>query len=76
MDPVVVTTQTVVTTTCFSLTGKDIIDLLRARGHTVPDDANVSFTIPGGGDWSNTELQISAEYPVEVSFSSTITEKH
>lgn len=33
-----------------------ILDMLQAHGFQVPDSATVSIHVPGGGDWSDTEL--------------------
>jgi len=48
------------------LTDYDILNLLHKAGVEVPDDCEVVFTTPGGGDWSNTDIDIDAEYPITV----------
>jgi hypothetical protein len=42
-----------------------ILHLLRKNGHAVPEDAMVTFRVPGGGDWSNSDLSIE-EFPIQV----------
>lgn len=48
------------------LTGAGIITLLRDTGHSVARDAVVTFHVPGGGDWSSSDVQICAENPVYI----------
>lgn len=55
------------------LKGTTIIQLLnqelKAQGATeglVPSNATVIVTVPGGGDWSNTELDIDTRTPVTI----------
>lgn len=69
-------TSTVVTRDhTVQLSGKDIIYLLRqelkAQGvqHQPPDDAEVEFSVPGGGDYSNCNLDIDEDQPVTVRWS-------
>lgn len=46
------------------LTGDLIVSLLAPLG--VPQDARVVFDVPGGGDWSNTSLDVDEDNPVYV----------
>jgi hypothetical protein len=48
------------------LTGKHLRDLLRASGLDIPTDAVVIVHVPGGGDWSNTDLEVSPGTPIVV----------
>jgi len=45
------------------LSGEDITELLG-----VPEDASVSFDVPGGGDWSNMTIGIDCDLPITVSY--------
>lgn len=45
---------------------EDIIEALQKAGHDVPDNATVSFRVPGGGDWSNMSVEITRDDPVRV----------
>lgn len=74
-------TKRVVKTETYTLhlSGADIIlairQELKAQGVSEglpPDNASVTISIPGGGDWSNTELDVSEASPVEISW----TERH
>lgn len=58
----VVKTQTI----SIEVTAGDILALVRQHAH-IPDDAEVRVyvDVPGGGDWSNMEIDI-AEHPVYV----------
>ena len=70
-----------VTTRTFELqlNGRDIIDCVRQElkaqgGHNIadlPDNAEVTFYVPGGGDWSNTSIDITDEYPIRISWKIT-----
>lgn len=46
-------------------------DLLKERGFDVPENAQINVRIPGGGDWSNTLLDITEECPVVVYYEET-----
>ncbi len=67
--PTTVTSSTRKVTT-YTLDGRDILQMLFK---TLPPDseAEVTFRVPGGGDWSNSTIEIDAECPITV----TVTEK-
>lgn len=48
------------------LTGQQIIELLRKAGHDVPYNAEVSFLVPSGGDYSGMTVDIGLCDPVTV----------
>lgn len=48
-----------------TLTGAEIRDLIRTLGVKVPADATISVYVPGGGDWSHSDLDIN-EHPVTI----------
>ncbi len=48
------------------LDGRVLVRMLREQGHDIPDNATVTFTTPGGGDWSNTDIDIDDDHPVIV----------
>lgn len=56
------------------ITAAGIIDLLRAAGHQVPDNALFYFSVPGGGDWSNTDIEIDTRHPVRFRWSTVETQ--
>lgn len=62
------TTKTVDTTCTINLDGSDIIHLLACSGMAVPRNASVEFSVPGGGDWSNTDIVIDESNPIVVSY--------
>lgn len=43
-----------------------LTELIRAAYPGIPDSATIYFHVPGGGDWSNTCIDIDAENPVRV----------
>ncbi len=64
-------TNTSVSTTkisVYTLDGTDIIALVKNAGVIIPEGArvDVTFRIPGGGDWSNTTLDIDSDNPIHV----------
>ena len=55
------------------INAKDIINLLILSGQiTGSDKVDVYFRVPGGGDWSNTSIEISNEYPITVRAKKTV----
>lgn len=51
------------------LTDQDILHFLREQGAAIPPEARITVMVPGGGDWSNTALDISKETPIEIEWS-------
>lgn len=51
-----------------TLTGKDILMLLRSRLDNIPDSARVEFDVPGCGDYSNMTLNIDNDTPVVITW--------
>lgn len=43
---------------------------LKANGSIVriPADATVEFHVPGGADWSDTEIKIDDQHPIHISW--------
>ena len=59
--------KTVKTVRKVKLTKQQIIGLLNdAIDYEVPNDAQVFIRVPGGGDWSNEDLDIEGSHGVEV----------
>lgn len=56
-----------------TLTATRIVELLRKDGVEIPDSLSLQVTVrvPGGGDWSNTNLDITSETPVTVEWKET-----
>lgn len=52
----------------YELSGTEIVNLLKRTGITIPDSAKVDVyvSVPGGGDWSNQDLEIDTDCPVKV----------
>lgn len=50
-----------------ALNSEDIIRMLRTR-FTIPDNAKVFIHVPGGGDYSNMDLDVDEETPLQVSW--------
>ena len=58
------------------LSRNDLVALLRDAGMwAFPDDANVYVQVPGGGDWSNTALDIDDEHPIVVRWKEETTQR-
>lgn len=43
----------------------------QAIGITIPDDATVTVSVPGGGDWSHATLDIDSRCPITVTWTKT-----
>lgn len=56
-----------------NLTGLEIADLLCRAGINVPQDAKITFTVPRGGDYCGTIIEIDKATPVKVRW--TVTTK-
>jgi len=56
------------TTHKVTLGREEIIEFLRSKGKYVTDDARVYIPVPGGGDWSNTNLDLDQDSQVEVTW--------
>ena len=65
------TYKTIETSYIVCLDGEYIKDILRAMGINVPKNADVVFCTPGGGDWSNTSIDVDKEHPVRVVWKET-----
>lgn len=60
-------TKTVVTRrTHMEFERHDLLKALRALGYQIPDDADMFVQVPGGGDWSNTNLDIERDTNLHV----------
>lgn len=47
-----------------------LLALLRQAGHDVPDNAGIFVRVPGGGDWSNEQLDID-DAPIQIYYGTT-----
>ena len=70
------TTKTTTVQHSVKLGAGDILDMLRKAGVPVPDsavasDLRITVRVPGGGDWSNTNIDISASNPVVIEWKET-----
>lgn len=71
----ILTTQVVSTATTkrIELGFTEIRLLLEREGIVLPNGAKITITVPSGGDWSNTELDVDDRTPVVVSWCETTT---
>jgi hypothetical protein len=60
-------------TTRIELDANALHRLLAAAGHDVPQDALIYFRVPGGADWSNTDIDIDGQHPVHICWTETTT---
>lgn len=64
------TTTTTSTKTVLALAGAELIEALKPTieklGHSVEDVERIYVQIPGGGDWSNTRLDIDSTCPLII----------
>lgn len=55
-----------------TLTGQCLLDMLRARGHGIPDDALITVTVPRGGDYGGIDLDVrDIDTPLTIRWSVT-----
>ncbi len=56
---------------------KQIRRILFAAGFAVPEkcDLRIYVAVPGGGDWSNTDIEINREHPLCVEWTTTVERK-
>lgn len=60
-------------TNTINLNSDDIIGLLIEKGYAIKN-GGVTFTVPGGADWSNTEIDIDDSYPITVTWKESYEE--
>jgi len=48
-----------------------LLAILRKAGYEVPTTADAHMRIPGGGDWSNTDLDLDADSPLFITWETT-----
>lgn len=69
VKPVEVKVDTVtVSKASIELTGEQLLRILKDIGYTIPDYATVTVHVPGGGDWSNTDLDIEEQTPIKIAW--------
>lgn len=64
----IIKTINTVTRIKLEITRWDLLNMVRKAGHVIPDDALVEFYVPGGGDWSNTAIDIDESNPISISW--------
>lgn len=60
-------------TITITLTNTTLLALLRGKPHDIvsvipPLNAEVTVLVPGGDDWTNTELDIDEETPIQITW--------
>lgn len=56
------------------LTDGHLRELIRAvSGDVIPAHADIYIEVPGGGDWSNTSLDVCAEHPIIIFWAEVTT---
>lgn len=69
-----ISTRTRVTRSCeIRLNREDLLtavqQVFEEHGNdSIPDDAEIAFNVPGGGDWSSMSIDINDENPVVISW--------
>lgn len=62
----------VITTTCTTLLidDKQLVEVLegviKTLGHSIVDIQKIYIKVPGGGDWSNTQLDVDSTCPLVI----------
>lgn len=55
------------------LDDESLQSILRTAGYFVPDNAKITFSVPGGGDWSSCDIDVDKDSPVVVTWEETET---
>lgn len=58
------------------LNHRNIRELLEQQGLDIPTNARITIDVPGGGDWSNTSLDVDDANPVVITWSETQEESN
>ncbi len=66
-------TKVITTSHEVALTKVMLLALIR-QGTPIPANANVFVSVPGGGDWSNTDLDIDDDIVIHVHWKTARTE--
>lgn len=45
---------------------QELLKLIASLGYDIPTNAVISVCVPGGGDWSNTSLDIDKDNPIQI----------
>ena len=53
-----------------TLTGDDLINILKENGYDIPAGSNVTLIVPDG-DWSGEIIDIDKDTPIKISWSTT-----
>jgi hypothetical protein len=69
-------TRVAKTTHHLTLNRAEMINMLRAAGIAVPDHVEIMVRVPGGANWSNTDLEIDAYHKIEVKWENVETSEH
>jgi 5-enolpyruvylshikimate-3-phosphate synthase len=59
-----------------TLTRQMIISMLRSSSVKIADDAQVTFHVPGGGDWSNQDINIDEFRTLTVTWETVSSDGH
>lgn len=72
MKPNVTKTITTRTVNQVKIGRAELLCALAHAGYTdIPADARVEFDVPGGGDWSNTSIDIDDQNPLVITWEET-----
>lgn len=61
-------TTTISTEHVLTLNKHELLEALRDGGCSIPANCEITVRVPGGGDWSNTNLDISANSPICITW--------
>lgn len=67
-------TKTVTRTTTSKFSAVITAEEIR-KAFGLPEEAQIEFQVPGGGNWSNLRIDIDADNPIHVRWETTETEE-
>ena len=54
---------------------KALLEILKSVGYTIPENADITVPVPGGGDWSNMILDIGTDSNIVIDWTETSTKE-
>jgi hypothetical protein len=71
-DPIKININSTTTTQkSIKLNRVQLLTLIANMGYSIPASASVDVRVPGGGDWSNTDLDIDNRSPIVIHWTET-----
>lgn len=70
LPPKIRVTEKRLSTHRLEIAGSDLVELLNQVGYVIPEGSKVIVHVPGGGDWSDTDMILNDGHPVVITWES------